>query len=167
MKSCWPIMIHINKHAFTMNHNGKPSSWEIIDGFVMLKSEKWKQLYMCTLGLQTVLKVKRISLNLKTKYHKCGISQEQPEPNWYISFYPSPRVTEDSTATTLEALKARIRELEKQILRGDRYKCLICMVRTAHRINRPITIVKMLLIYIIPEYTGWSKASSFTFFFYI
>uniref|UniRef100_A0A6Q2WTQ6 E3 ubiquitin-protein ligase RNF220 n=1 Tax=Esox lucius TaxID=8010 RepID=A0A6Q2WTQ6_ESOLU len=37
------------------------------------------------------------------------------------------RITEDSTATTLEALKARIRELEKQILRGDRYKCLICM----------------------------------------
>ncbi|XP_061747426.1 LOW QUALITY PROTEIN: E3 ubiquitin-protein ligase RNF220a [Nerophis ophidion] len=34
---------------------------------------------------------------------------------------------EDSTATTMEALKARIRELEKQILRGDRYKCLICM----------------------------------------
>lgn len=28
----------------------------------------------------------------------------------------------------MEALKARIRELEKQILRGDRYKCLICMV---------------------------------------
>ncbi|TRZ00647.1 hypothetical protein DNTS_027227 [Danionella cerebrum] len=36
-------------------------------------------------------------------------------------------ITEDSTTTTLEALKARIRELEKQILRGDRYKCLICM----------------------------------------
>ncbi|XP_028282854.1 E3 ubiquitin-protein ligase RNF220a isoform X2 [Parambassis ranga] len=34
---------------------------------------------------------------------------------------------EESTATTIEALKARIRELEKQILRGDRYKCLICM----------------------------------------
>lgn len=39
------------------------------------------------------------------------------------------RVTEeDSTATTMDALKARIRELERQILRGDRYKCLICMV---------------------------------------
>ncbi|XP_051555904.1 E3 ubiquitin-protein ligase RNF220-like isoform X7 [Myxocyprinus asiaticus] len=37
------------------------------------------------------------------------------------------KITEDSTVTTLEALKARIRELEKQILRGDRYKCLICM----------------------------------------
>ncbi|XP_057713246.1 E3 ubiquitin-protein ligase RNF220a isoform X7 [Corythoichthys intestinalis] len=38
------------------------------------------------------------------------------------------KVTEDeSTATTMEALKARIRELERQILRGDRYKCLICM----------------------------------------
>lgn len=42
---------------------------------------------------------------------------------------PVPRVTEEeSTATTMEALKARIRELERQILRGDRYKCLICMV---------------------------------------
>ncbi|XP_067329994.1 E3 ubiquitin-protein ligase RNF220a isoform X5 [Channa argus] len=37
---------------------------------------------------------------------------------------------EESTATTMEALKARIRELEKQILRGDRYKCLICMTCT-------------------------------------
>ncbi|XP_064793196.1 E3 ubiquitin-protein ligase RNF220-like isoform X7 [Oncorhynchus masou masou] len=37
------------------------------------------------------------------------------------------KITEGSTATTFEALKARIRELEKQILRGDRYKCLICM----------------------------------------
>ncbi|TWW72995.1 E3 ubiquitin-protein ligase RNF220 [Takifugu flavidus] len=35
---------------------------------------------------------------------------------------------EESTATTMEALKARIRELERQIQRGDRYKCLICMV---------------------------------------
>ncbi|XP_047671488.1 E3 ubiquitin-protein ligase RNF220a isoform X5 [Tachysurus fulvidraco] len=43
-----------------------------------------------------------------------------------LSPFPS-RITEDSTGTTLEALKARIRELEKQILRGDRYKCLICM----------------------------------------
>ncbi|XP_078143650.1 E3 ubiquitin-protein ligase RNF220a isoform X2 [Centroberyx gerrardi] len=41
------------------------------------------------------------------------------------------KVTEESTATTLEALKARIRELEKQILRGDRYKCLICMRKPA------------------------------------
>ncbi|XP_069020535.1 E3 ubiquitin-protein ligase RNF220a isoform X4 [Embiotoca jacksoni] len=38
---------------------------------------------------------------------------------------------EESTATTMEALKARIRELEKQILRGDRYKCLICMAGTS------------------------------------
>ncbi|XP_062849969.1 E3 ubiquitin-protein ligase RNF220a isoform X7 [Trichomycterus rosablanca] len=37
------------------------------------------------------------------------------------------KITEDSTGTTLDALKARIRDLEKQILRGDRYKCLICM----------------------------------------
>ncbi|XP_077954785.1 E3 ubiquitin-protein ligase RNF220a isoform X3 [Gasterosteus aculeatus] len=42
------------------------------------------------------------------------------------------KVTEDeSTATTMEALKARIRELERQILRGDRYKCLICMRKPA------------------------------------
>ncbi|KAA8587502.1 hypothetical protein FQN60_016364 [Etheostoma spectabile] len=38
---------------------------------------------------------------------------------------------EESTATTMEALKARIRELERQILRGDRYKCLICMRKPA------------------------------------
>ncbi|MEQ2183862.1 hypothetical protein GOODEAATRI_002273 [Goodea atripinnis] len=48
---------------------------------------------------------------------------------YLIPFFLYPRVTEEeSTATTMEALKARIRELEKQILRGDRYKCLICMV---------------------------------------
>uniref|UniRef100_A0A8C7KBR0 E3 ubiquitin-protein ligase RNF220 n=1 Tax=Oncorhynchus kisutch TaxID=8019 RepID=A0A8C7KBR0_ONCKI len=45
-------------------------------------------------------------------------SKQQPEIE---------KITEGSTATTFEALKARIRELEKQILRGDRYKCLICM----------------------------------------
>lgn len=50
----------------------------------------------------------------------------------HLSFL-SIRVTEEeSTATTMEALKARIRELERQILRGDRYKCLICMV-SMHR----------------------------------
>ncbi|XP_075954615.1 E3 ubiquitin-protein ligase RNF220a isoform X2 [Anarhichas minor] len=38
---------------------------------------------------------------------------------------------EESTATTMDALKARIRELERQILRGDRYKCLICMRKPA------------------------------------
>ncbi|XP_029309030.1 E3 ubiquitin-protein ligase RNF220a isoform X1 [Cottoperca gobio] len=38
---------------------------------------------------------------------------------------------EESTATTMEALKARIRELERQILRGDRNKCLICMRKPA------------------------------------
>lgn len=47
------------------------------------------------------------------------------------------RVTEEeSTATTMEALKARIRELERQIQRGDRYKCLICMV-SIHMAARP------------------------------
>uniref|UniRef100_A0A8C2RCD7 E3 ubiquitin-protein ligase RNF220 middle domain-containing protein n=1 Tax=Capra hircus TaxID=9925 RepID=A0A8C2RCD7_CAPHI len=38
-------------------------------------------------------------------------------------------ITEDSAVTTFEALKARVRELERQLSRGDRYKCLICMVR--------------------------------------
>ncbi|XP_071983657.1 E3 ubiquitin-protein ligase RNF220 isoform X4 [Engystomops pustulosus] len=37
------------------------------------------------------------------------------------------KITEQSAVTTFEALKARIRELEKQLSRGDRYKCLICM----------------------------------------
>lgn len=46
-----------------------------------------------------------------------------------VTVPPLTRVTEEeSTATTMEALKARIRELERQIQRGDRYKCLICMV---------------------------------------
>ncbi|KAK6314447.1 hypothetical protein J4Q44_G00159060 [Coregonus suidteri] len=36
-------------------------------------------------------------------------------------------VSEDSALTTLNALKTRIRDLEKQLSRGDRYKCLICM----------------------------------------
>lgn len=39
------------------------------------------------------------------------------------------KITEDSAVTTFEALKARVRELERQLSRGDRYKCLICMVR--------------------------------------
>uniref|UniRef100_A0A3P8ZZC4 E3 ubiquitin-protein ligase RNF220 n=1 Tax=Esox lucius TaxID=8010 RepID=A0A3P8ZZC4_ESOLU len=52
--------------------------------------------------------------------------QPPQDPNTSCSSSNAP-ITEDSTATTLEALKARIRELEKQILRGDRYKCLICM----------------------------------------
>ncbi|XP_073500127.1 E3 ubiquitin-protein ligase RNF220 isoform X2 [Phyllobates terribilis] len=37
------------------------------------------------------------------------------------------KITEQSAVTTFEALKARIRELERQLSRGDRYKCLICM----------------------------------------
>ncbi|XP_061594309.1 E3 ubiquitin-protein ligase RNF220 [Cololabis saira] len=36
-------------------------------------------------------------------------------------------ISEDSTPTTLDALKARIRDLEKQLSKGDRFKCLICM----------------------------------------
>ncbi|CAL8253357.1 unnamed protein product [Merluccius merluccius] len=36
-------------------------------------------------------------------------------------------VTENSALTTLDALKARIRDLEKQLSKGDRFKCLICM----------------------------------------
>ncbi|XP_069366950.1 E3 ubiquitin-protein ligase RNF220a isoform X5 [Paralichthys olivaceus] len=45
---------------------------------------------------------------------------------------------EESAATTMEALKARIRELEKQILRGDRYKCLICMRKPAIQLGAEI-----------------------------
>ncbi|MED6294387.1 hypothetical protein CHARACLAT_020573, partial [Characodon lateralis] len=37
-------------------------------------------------------------------------------------------LSEGSTPTTLDALKARIRDLEKQLSKGDRFKCLICMV---------------------------------------
>ncbi|XP_075404000.1 E3 ubiquitin-protein ligase RNF220-like [Tenrec ecaudatus] len=37
------------------------------------------------------------------------------------------KITEESAVTTFEALKARVRELERQLSRGDRYKCLICM----------------------------------------
>ena len=44
-------------------------------------------------------------------------------------YHPPYRITEDSAVTTFEALKARVRELERQLSRGDRYKCLICMVR--------------------------------------
>ncbi|XP_028300621.1 E3 ubiquitin-protein ligase RNF220 isoform X2 [Gouania willdenowi] len=36
-------------------------------------------------------------------------------------------LSEDSTLTTLDALKARIRDLERQLSKGDRFKCLICM----------------------------------------
>uniref|UniRef100_A0A8C7VJT6 E3 ubiquitin-protein ligase RNF220 n=1 Tax=Oncorhynchus mykiss TaxID=8022 RepID=A0A8C7VJT6_ONCMY len=65
---------------------------------------------------------------------------------WPVSMFPSPHnnasitsvhrtckncdiemVSEDSALTTLDALKTRIRDLEKQMSRGDRYKCLICM----------------------------------------
>ncbi|XP_044522203.1 E3 ubiquitin-protein ligase RNF220-like [Gracilinanus agilis] len=35
--------------------------------------------------------------------------------------------TEDSSVTTFEALKARMLELERQLSRGDPYKCLVCM----------------------------------------
>uniref|UniRef100_A0A8C2ACM4 Ring finger protein 220b n=1 Tax=Cyprinus carpio TaxID=7962 RepID=A0A8C2ACM4_CYPCA len=34
---------------------------------------------------------------------------------------------DDPSLSTLEALKTRIRDLEKQLTRGDRFKCLICM----------------------------------------
>ncbi|XP_061740026.1 E3 ubiquitin-protein ligase RNF220-like [Nerophis ophidion] len=36
-------------------------------------------------------------------------------------------LSEDDTLTSLDALKARIRDLEKQLCKGDRFKCLICM----------------------------------------
>ncbi|MEQ2264483.1 hypothetical protein XENORESO_009638, partial [Xenotaenia resolanae] len=41
--------------------------------------------------------------------------------------YGRAQLSEDSTPTTLDALKARIRDLEKQLSKGDRFKCLICM----------------------------------------
>ncbi|XP_067270136.1 E3 ubiquitin-protein ligase RNF220 isoform X3 [Pseudorasbora parva] len=36
-------------------------------------------------------------------------------------------LSDDPSFSTLEALKTRIRDLEKQFTRGDRFKCLICM----------------------------------------
>ncbi|KAM8887622.1 E3 ubiquitin-protein ligase RNF220 isoform 1-T1 [Synchiropus picturatus] len=36
-------------------------------------------------------------------------------------------LSEESSLTSLDALKARIRDLEKQLSKGDRFKCLICM----------------------------------------
>lgn len=58
------------------------------------------------------------------------------------------RVTEEeSTATTMEALKARIRELERQIQRGDRYKCLICMVSIHMAAHPPLTAEGVTLAY--------------------
>ncbi|KAM7409843.1 hypothetical protein PAMA_001374 [Pampus argenteus] len=41
--------------------------------------------------------------------------------------YGRAQLSEDSMLTTLDALKARIRDLEKQLSKGDRFKCLICM----------------------------------------
>lgn len=55
-------------------------------------------------------------------------SDKKSNSNGLFYIFCSRVTEEESTATTMEALKARIRELEKQILRGDRYKCLICMV---------------------------------------
>lgn len=49
-------------------------------------------------------------------------------PPCYPTVHCLYRITEDSAVTTFEALKARVRELERQLSRGDRYKCLICMV---------------------------------------
>ncbi|XP_077572647.1 E3 ubiquitin-protein ligase RNF220 isoform X1 [Stigmatopora nigra] len=40
---------------------------------------------------------------------------------------PEDTLSEDSTLTSLDDLKARIRDLEKQLCKGDRFKCLICM----------------------------------------
>ncbi|KAJ3599334.1 hypothetical protein NHX12_033297 [Muraenolepis orangiensis] len=41
--------------------------------------------------------------------------------------YGRAQVTENSALTTLDVVKARIRDLEKQLSKGDRFKCLICM----------------------------------------
>jgi len=43
-------------------------------------------------------------------------------------FFVSFSLSDDPSLSTLEALKTRIRDLEKQFTRGDRFKCLICMV---------------------------------------
>ncbi|KTG04431.1 hypothetical protein cypCar_00008661, partial [Cyprinus carpio] len=42
--------------------------------------------------------------------------------------YGKAHLPDDPSLSTLEALKTRIRDLEKQLTRGDRFKCLICMV---------------------------------------
>ncbi|RXN34558.1 E3 ubiquitin-protein ligase RNF220-like protein [Labeo rohita] len=41
--------------------------------------------------------------------------------------YGKAHLVDDPSLSTLEALKTRIRDLEKQLTRGDRFKCLICM----------------------------------------
>ncbi|KAJ4921217.1 hypothetical protein JOQ06_019475, partial [Pogonophryne albipinna] len=48
-------------------------------------------------------------------------------PNGRMTGVRIERLSEDSTLTTLNALKVRIRDLEKQLSKGDRFKCLICM----------------------------------------
>lgn len=60
--------------------------------------------------------------------------------------------------TTFEALKARVRELERQLSRGDRYKCLICMVSST-----PLLVMNQKCLGIFAEerrsffsFFGWS-----------
>uniref|UniRef100_A0A8B9TSU3 Uncharacterized protein n=1 Tax=Anas platyrhynchos TaxID=8839 RepID=A0A8B9TSU3_ANAPL len=67
------------------------------------------------------------------------------------------KITEDSAVTTFEALKARVRELERQLSRGDRYKCLICMVSST-----PVVVMNQKCFGISAEE---GKAFSFLFFF--
>uniref|UniRef100_A0A8C3C6F3 Ring finger protein 220 n=1 Tax=Cairina moschata TaxID=8855 RepID=A0A8C3C6F3_CAIMO len=68
------------------------------------------------------------------------------------------KITEDSAVTTFEALKARVRELERQLSRGDRYKCLICMVSST-----PVVVMNQKCFGISAEE---GKAFSFFFFFF-
>lgn len=67
-------------------------------------------------------------MHSKNVQKKVSVSPDQT----FLSPLWSRFTQEESTATTMEALKARIRELEKQIQRGDRYKCLICMVSMSY-----------------------------------
>ncbi|XP_016422052.1 E3 ubiquitin-protein ligase RNF220-like [Sinocyclocheilus rhinocerous] len=58
--------------------------------------------------------------------------QDSDAENRTHIFVPDPSplsnsLPDDPSLTTLEALKTRIRDLEKQLTRGDRFKCLICM----------------------------------------
>uniref|UniRef100_A0A8C1PDJ7 E3 ubiquitin-protein ligase RNF220 middle domain-containing protein n=1 Tax=Cyprinus carpio TaxID=7962 RepID=A0A8C1PDJ7_CYPCA len=53
---------------------------------------------------------------------------------------------DDPSLSTLEALKTRIRDLEKQLTRGDRFKCLICMVSLTLHIYSKRTKMKLIHI---------------------
>lgn len=68
------------------------------------------------------------------------------------------RITEDSAVTTFEALKARVRELERQLSRGDRYKCLICMVSST-----PLVVMNQKCLGVSLPYLCWGGKKVFFF----